>query len=92
MTIEQFGEIMDDFIKKNDIQMIIRMRPGTTESEIIDNVGMGSVVQLYIILNSIETVYRDMLKQMEIEHSDGLLEGLLDLVRASCKGERNEER
>lgn len=92
MTIDQFSEIMDDFIKKNDIQMLIRMLPGSTDCEIIDNVGMGSVVHLYIILQSIETIYKDMLKQMEIDHSDELLEGILDLVRESCKGERNEER
>ena len=37
LTLEKFGEIVDDFLTKNHIQMLVEMPKGTQDVTIIDN-------------------------------------------------------
>lgn len=87
LTIDEFGGIMDKFIQDSHIQLLIDMPEGTTEARLKDNTGMGSVMQFYIILNAVEAVYKDMLKQMDLDDSDDtLIDSLLNLLKESIKG------
>lgn len=67
LDLDKFGEIMDDFLKKNEIRMLITLPEGSIEPVVEDNVGLGSTVHFYILLNSIGTVCQQMQKAMDID-------------------------
>lgn len=87
LNLDTFGEIMDKFINDAHVQLLIDMPEGTTDAVLKDNTGMGAVMQFYIILNAVETIYKDMLKQMDLNDSDDtLIDSLLNLLKESIKG------
>ena len=53
MDIDKFGEIIDEFLKVNHVQMLIDMPEGTEDVTIKDNVGMGPTVHFYILLQAL---------------------------------------
>lgn len=59
LDLDQFGEVMDNLLRDNEIQMLITMPKGTQEATIVDNLGLGGVVQLYICLNGIEAAVKN---------------------------------
>ena len=67
LDLDKFGEIMDDFLKKNEIKMLVTLPEGSIEPVVEDNVGLGSTVHFYILLNSIATVCQQMQKDMGID-------------------------
>ena len=67
LDLDKFGEIMDDFLEKNEIQMLITLPEGSIEPVVEDNVDLGSTVHFYILLNSIGTVCQQMQKAMDID-------------------------
>ena len=67
LDLDNFGEIMDDFLKKNEIRMLITLPEGSIEPVVQDNVDLGSTVHFYILLNSIGTVCQQMQKDMDID-------------------------
>ncbi len=83
LTAERFGEIMDDFLKKNEINMLITLPEGTLEPRISDNTGMGPVVQFYILLAAIPTVFKAMFELMGLDENEkeSLIDGMLELVK-----------
>lgn len=83
LTIEKFEEIMDDFLKENEIHMLITLPEGTEETKISDNTGMGCVVQFYILLAAIPAVFEEMFEVMEMDESkkESLIDGMLKLVK-----------
>lgn len=83
LTIEKFGEIMDDFLKSNEINMLITLPEGTEEPKISDNTGMGCVVQFYILLAAIPAVFKTMFETMGLDENkkESLINGMLELVK-----------
>lgn len=67
LDLDKFVEIMDDFLKKNEIRMLITLPEGSIEPVVEDNVDLGSTVHFYILLNSIGTVCQQMQKAMDID-------------------------
>ena len=67
LNLDKFGEIMDDFLKENEIRMLITLPEGSIEPVVEENVGLGSTVHFYILLNSIGTVCEQMQKDMGID-------------------------
>lgn len=67
LDLDKFGEIMDDFLQKNEIRMLITLPEGSIEPVVEDNVDLGSTVHFYILLNSIGTVCQQMQKAMDID-------------------------
>ena len=67
LDFDTFGQIMDDFIKEAPIQMLIEMPAGTTDAKIRDNTQAGPVMQLYIILNAVEAIYKSMCELLDID-------------------------
>lgn len=53
MDLEKFGEIIDNFLKENHVQMLIEMPEGTLEPIVKDNIGAGAVMKFYFLLNAI---------------------------------------
>lgn len=83
LDLDSFGEIMDKFILENEVGMSIIMPEGTIEPEIQDNTGMGPVMQLYILLNALVAVVKNVTDLIGIEKDarEDLVDGILDLVK-----------
>lgn len=83
LNLDSFGEIMDKFILENEVGMSIIMPEGTLEPEIQDNTGAGPVMQLYIMLNALGTVVKNVTDLMGIEKDarEDMVDRLLDLVK-----------
>lgn len=83
LDLDNFGEIMDKFILENEVGMSIIMPEGTIEPEIQDNTGAGPVMQLYILLNALVAVVKNVTDLMGIEKDarEDLVDGILDLVK-----------
>ena len=67
LNLDKFGEIMDDFLKKNEIRMMVTLPEGSIEPVVEDNVGLGSTVHFYILLNSFRAVCEQMQKDIGID-------------------------
>lgn len=87
LTIEKFGEIMNDFLKENKINMLITLPEGSIEPQIQDNIAMGCVVQFYILLATLQTVFKEMFRTMNLDETEE--ENLIDLMMEMVKGEVN---
>ena len=83
LDLDSFGEIMDKFILDNDISLLINMPAGTIEPEIQDNIGMGPVMQVYILLNALPRIVTETMDLMGIPDSERehLYDELLKLVK-----------
>lgn len=93
LDLDSFGEVMDTFIKDNDIGMLINMPAGTVKPEIEDNAKLGPVIQFYIMLNALPHVMKAMIDLMGIhkENCEGMIDSLLELVKADLMDMVNEE-
>lgn len=82
LNIDTFGEIMDDFIEKNHIQMLIDIPEGTNEPQIKDNAQLGGVVQFYILLTAMKPIYKDIHDKL-LDHSrhEDFIDGILQVVK-----------
>lgn len=83
LDLDSFGEIMDKFILENEVGMSIIMPEGTIEPEIQENTGAGPVMQLYILLNALVAVAKNVTDLMGIEKDarEDLVDGILGLVK-----------
>ena len=83
LNIDTFGKIMDEFIMKNPIQMLITMPEGTNEADVEDNTELGPVLQFYILLAAIKPIATKMFELMDIDEAGRkqVLDSLFDLLR-----------
>ena len=84
MDLDKFGEIIGNFLKDNDVSMLINIPDGTLDPIIKDNVGMGSVIRFYILLIALESIGKQLRSDMGIalqEEWERAIAGILDLVR-----------
>lgn len=90
LDLDSFGEIMDQFLKDNEIQMLLTMEKGTLDVSVEDNVLMGSVVRFYILLNAIRPICDSMRKDMGIDGNSPewaeVVDVLLQLVKEEMLG------
>lgn len=83
MTIDVFGDIIDNFLKSEDIRMMVWIPKGTDDVGIKDNIGAGSVVEFYIMIKALSKLLIDMIKDMGLlpNKRGDFLDGVLDLVK-----------
>lgn len=84
MDLDKFGEIMDNFLKDNDVSMLINIPEGTLDPIIKDNTGMGSVIRFYILLIALESIGKQLRSDMGItsqEEWERAIDGILKLVK-----------
>lgn len=86
MSLDAFGKMMDQVIKDAPVKLLIDMPEGTTEAQLKDNMGMGAVMQFYIILNAVERIFADLCEQLDLEDTDLIADSLCDLLKESMKG------
>lgn len=83
MDIDSFGEIMDEFLKENEIAMLIEMPEGTLKAEVRNNCEMPGVVDLYILLNALPSVLEIVFDQFENDNKTGqrdLVHAMMEMV------------
>ena len=85
LNLDTFGEIMDEFIEKNECMMLITMPEGSQTPIIKENMGIGPVGALYFLFAAIPVIFGDMVRALEISGDrteiEKLSDGILDLVR-----------
>lgn len=86
MDLEKFGEIIDNFLKENHVQMLIDMPEGALDPIVKDNIGAGAVMKFYFLLNALSTVVKEMKKDMGISSDDTeewekVVDGIMELVK-----------
>lgn len=87
LDLETFGELMDDFLKKSNVQMLVEMPKGTIEAEITDNLNMGGVIRFYIMLNAWKPVAAQLLKEFGDNIDATGWEEVVDAMLKLAKGE-----
>lgn len=84
MDLDKFGELMDDFLKKEEVCMLVKLPEGTLEAEIEDNIGAGSVMQFYFLLQAFEEIGKQMRKGMKLMDSEDwkkVVDSLTEILR-----------
>lgn len=83
LTSENFAKIMSDFLKENEIDMLITLPEGTLKPKITDNTGMGRVVQLEILISVIPPVFKEVseIKKWDKEKKEMIIDKLLELMK-----------
>lgn len=84
MDLDKFGKIIDNFLKDNNVAMLINVPKGTLDPVIKDNTGMGSVIKFYILLIALKSIGKQLRSDMGItsqEKWEGAIDGILKLVK-----------
>lgn len=84
MDLDKFGEIIDNFLKDNNVSMLINVPEGTLDPVIKDNADMGPVIKFYILLIALKSIGKQLRSDMNIvsqEEWERAIAGILDLVR-----------
>ncbi len=82
LTLDKFGEIMDDFLTKNHIQMLVEMPKGTQNVTIIDNTEAGPVIHFYILLKALPAVFKKLAEMIDINPAEDFIDTTLGMVKS----------
>ncbi len=84
LNLDTFGEIIDEFIERCHVRMLIEIPAQTREVNIKDNLNMGPVLQFYVLLNALAACYAGMhnLVGFDPDKEEPLIDGILGLVKA----------
>lgn len=82
LTLEKFGEIVDDILTKNHIQMLVEMPKGTQDVTIIDNTELGPVIHFYILLKALPAVFKKLMEITEINLAEDFINTTLGMVKS----------
>lgn len=85
LTLDDFGEIMNGFLKEHKIQMQITLPEGTLTPKVVDNTGLGPVIWFYILLNTVNVVVRELASDMNIDTDSSEWENAVDNILALVK-------
>ena len=87
LTLDSFGEIIDQLLKDNEVCMLLTLPEGTLDVQVQDNVHLGSTVQFYIMLNAIKPICDAVLKDMGIDRKSTEWEEVADTLLGMIKDE-----
>ncbi|MCD8148849.1 MAG: hypothetical protein LUE92_04635 [Clostridiales bacterium] len=84
LDLDSFGELIDEFLEKVEGKMLITMLEGTQKVIVEDNIGAGSVVQFYFMLQAISSISKAIRKEMALDFQDGrwetVVKGILRIM------------
>lgn len=96
LNLDTFGEIVDEFLKENEIQMLITIPKGSITPEVRDNVGLGPVVHFYILLKALTTVVKETVDVMSIDAGspewEHTVDAILSLVKQDIMDSKPKEK
>lgn len=84
LDLDTFGEIMDEFIEKSEVGLLITKEENSKDWK-VQGAGCGAVLDFYIFLNAVEPLFLQMLKEMGKHEVDveKLVEALTGLLKDS---------
>ena len=85
LDLDTFGEIVDEFLKENEIQMLITIPEGSMTPEMRDNVVLGPVIRFYILLKALTTVAKETVDAMSINAGSPEWEHTVDVMLSLVK-------
>lgn len=94
MDLDKFGEIIDNFLKENRVQMLIEIPEGTLKPIVKDNIGAGAVMKFYFLLKAISAVGKELKRDMGYNDTDDweyVVDEILKLVKAELVEEKQDE-
>ena len=93
LDIDTFGKIMDDFIRDNEIKMLIELPKGTNEAVVTCT--DVNTVNFFVLLQAICPVFTSVIADMggpEKIDAEGVLDGMWEIIRQDCLSRLREER
>ena len=83
LGLDSFTKIIDDFLTKNNVKMLVEMPEDTQDVTVTDNIGAGSVVTFFILLKVLPPVMGQMVADMGVDGSrrEGLVDAFLKMVK-----------
>lgn len=81
LTLEKFGEIMDQVLTENEVQMLITLPEGTQEAKLQDNLHLGGVPQFYILLKAVKAAYRNIHDLIDNEDEEEFVDGMMEMLK-----------
>lgn len=88
MNLDDFGAVIDDFLRDNPVSLLVNLPEGTLEPEIEDNIGLGPVVQMYLLMQTLKKVVADVWSiqdegQLILDQSEKgeFLDNILELIK-----------
>lgn len=82
--MDSFGEIMEDFIRKNALGLLVTKKENSEEWD-VTGVGGGAVMDFYIFLNAIEPLFLRLLDEMKRINAELDAEHLADAMAEMIK-------
>lgn len=82
--MDSFSEIMEDFIKKNALAMLVTKKENSEKWD-VTGAGCGAVMDFYIFLNAIEPIFLRMLDEMKRINAELDVEHLVDVMAEMIK-------
>ena len=85
LDLDTFGEIIDVFLKEEEIQMLIALPEGSITPKMKDNVGLGPTLRFYILLKALTTVAKETVDVMSINAGSLEWEHTVDVMLSLVK-------
>lgn len=80
--LDEFGEVMDSFLKNNKIQLLVESPEGSSEWTTKSNIDeLGPVVHFYILLNVMPIVFRKFKDIMDENLTENFIDSVLEMVK-----------
>ena len=85
LDLDSFGDIVDKFLEEIEVKMLLTMPKGTKTVQVKDNVNLGPTVQFFILLNSIETICKELRNDFGIDATSPEWEETVSVLLAMVK-------
>ena len=96
LNLDTFGEIMDEFIRKSAVGLLV-CKEENEEDWTVQGAGCGSVIDFYIMINAVQPIFLQMLRDMKGQIDPALLATSLcnvlrdTLIKAAEEAEAAED-
>ena len=90
--LDAFANMMGQFIRETPLKVWIDIPEGSSTPEIGTNIECSPIMQFYILMHTIGTVYRDFCHNVRTDEDNATMamNAMLDLVRAELEEVRDE--
>ena len=91
LDLDKFGEIMDEFIRKSSVGLLVSKKEDSEKWE-VTGAGCGAVMDFYIFLNAMEPIFLQMLEEMHHQIDvEELAKVLTELIKETMIGAAKKE-
>lgn len=95
LDIDTFSKIIEEFLVKQDVKLLIEMPEGTNEAKYSLNIGGGPVIGWFILLNAMKPVIMDVISYFDNTEGtadiDGLIDSMMEIAGEDIKKALKEE-